>query len=43
MVVCVADGRSSDAVLTELRAMGDGGEGGGGWSGEKTGDVGGRW
>lgn len=24
-MVCVADGRSSDVVLTELRAMGDGG------------------
>lgn len=39
-MVCVADGRSSDAVLTELRwrAMGDGR-----WPGEEeTGDVGGR-
>ena len=26
-MVCVADGRSSDAVLTELRAMSDGGRG----------------
>lgn len=39
---CVADGRSSDAVLTELRwrAMGDGRWPGGGK--EETGDVGGR-
>lgn len=41
MVVCVADGRSSDAVLTELRAMGDGGGEDGGWvAGGKDGRCG---